>query len=145
MAIAGGFVATAIFASIAVSAASTASADPPTMSGHYTATETSPTGSQWTFGWYLTTCGDGCVSVASTPGGQADGQARLANGQWTMDRPGLPANCADGTSVPNASSQHITWDANTLAGTEQMTNTVAACGEPAGYQLSNHLQLAKAD
>jgi hypothetical protein len=44
----------------------------PTMSGHYIKTETNPdTGKSSDEDLYFTSCGDGCASVAHTPGGQA--------------------------------------------------------------------------
>jgi hypothetical protein len=141
MAIARGFAATAIFASIAVSAASTAWADPPTMSGHYIETRTTVNGKSITNDWNVTPCGDGCATVVSN--GAALGQARLVNGQWTMDGTAY-LRCADGTSVPNALSNHYTWDPNTLAGTIQQTYNVPACGQPAGFSETNTMQIRQA-
>ena len=80
-----GFAATAIFAGLAVGTASAAWAET-TMSGHYLRIETDPqTGQSETDDWYATPCGDGCASLADTPGGPALSQARLVNGQWTLD------------------------------------------------------------
>jgi hypothetical protein len=145
MAIAPGFAATAIFAGLAVVQLAPAWADTPTMSGHYIRTETNPqTGKSVTDDWYATPCGDGCASMASKPGGPAQSQARLVNGQWTLDSPGGTGNCSDGTVVPNAVSAHYTWDPNTLAGTIQLTYQVPACGHPAGDQITNNVQLRQA-
>jgi hypothetical protein len=69
-------VAAAMLTGLAVGAAGTACAAP-TMSGHYIMTATSESGLTTTSDWYFTSCGDGCASVAGTPGGPAFGQARL--------------------------------------------------------------------
>ena len=99
------------------------------MSGHYIRIETDPqTGQSETDDWYATPCGDGCASLASTPGGPAISQARLVNGQWTLDSAIHTLNCPDGTVVPNAVSAHYTWDPNTLAGTVQLASNGSACG-----------------
>jgi len=71
------------------------------------------------------------------------GQARLVNGQWTMDVTGIAA-CPDGTRVPNAFSDHYVWDPNTLAGTVKITNTAGACGKPAGDSGTINMQLRQA-
>src|ERR1700758_3615118 len=114
MAIARGFAASAMFAGLAVGFAAPASAAP-VMSGHYIITYTSPNGQVTTADWYVTPCGDGCASVVY--GGKTLGQARLVNGQWTLDSPG-DAVCSDGSQVPRALATHDTWDPNTLAGTD---------------------------
>jgi hypothetical protein len=134
--------ATAMFAGLAVSTASTAWADTPTMSGHYKATSTTPGGQSVTRDWYFTPCGDGCASVADTPGGQPFSQARFVNGQWIDDTTGN-ATCADGTRVDGATVSHYTWDPNTLAGTVGITYKVPACGQPAGYQWTANLQFTQ--
>jgi hypothetical protein len=144
MAIARGFAATVIFAGLAVGTPSAAWAET-TMSGHYIRTETNPqTGQSATDDWYATPCGDGCASLASTPGGPAQSQARLVNGQWTLDSTVGTLRCPDGTVVSNAVSAHYTWDPNTLAGTVQLTYQVPACGHPAGYQTTNNVQIRQA-
>jgi hypothetical protein len=144
MTITQGFGATVIFAGLAVGTASAASADT-TMSGHYIRTETSPqTGQSQTADWYATPCGDGCASIASTPGGQELSQARLVNGQWTLASVLHTLACPDGTVVPDAVSGQYTWDPNTLAGTVQLTYNVPACGNPAGYQAANFVQFTQA-
>jgi hypothetical protein len=145
-------IAAAMFAGLAIGAASPAWADPQDphdrknnqMSGHYIRTETASTGQPVTADWYATPCGDGCASIAlNTPNTQPFGQARLVNGQWAIDDTS-DAVCPDGTVVPSASSTHYAWDANTLAGTAQLTLKVPACGNPAGYQQTNKLQLRQA-
>ena len=84
MAVTRAIAATAMIAGLAVGAASAAWADPPTMNGHYIRTVTSPAGQAINVDWYFAPCGDGCASVALTAGGEAFGQARLVNGQWTQ-------------------------------------------------------------
>ena len=144
MAIAPGFAATVIFAGLAVGTASAVWAET-TLSGHYIRTETNPqNGQSVTDDWYATPCGDGCASLASTPGGPAVSQARLVNGQWTLDSAVHTLICPDGTVVPNAVSAHYTLDPNTLAGTVQLTYQVPTCGNPAGYQTTNNVQLRQA-
>jgi serine/threonine protein kinase len=108
------------------------------MSGHYIETWNTKDGQSGTNDWYFTPCGDGCASVAA--GGGPIGQARLVNGQWTMDYVSNDV-CQGGGNVPRAISSHSTWDANTLAGTEQDTLNVPACGTSAGAQWTNNLQL----
>jgi hypothetical protein len=142
MTITRGIAAAAMLAGLAVGTASTAWADT-TMSGHYIVTNTDK-GYSVTNDWYVTPCGDGCANVAVTPGGPAGSQARLDNGQWTMDINGGNAHCPDGTVVPNANSNHYTWDPNTLAGTVETTLNVPACGGPAGYSHANDVQLRQA-
>ena len=143
MTITRGFAATVISAGLAVGTASAAWAET-TMSGHYLRTETSQSGQSETDDWYATPCGDGCASLASTPGGPVLSQARLVNGQWTLDSAIHTLSCPDGTVIPNAVSAHYTWDPNTLAGTVQLISQVPACGIPAGYQTTNSVQLRQA-
>jgi hypothetical protein len=145
MTITRGFAATVIFAGLAVGTASPAWADPPTMSGHYLRTETNPeTGHSQTDDWYVTPCGDGCASIATTPDAPAPSQARLVNGQWTLDSAVHTLSCPDGTVVRNAVSARYIWDPNTLEGTVQVTYNVPACGNPAGYQTTNNIQIRQA-
>jgi len=135
-----GIVAAAILAAAALGAAAPASAAP-VMSGHYIEIETGAAGQSTTNDWYVTPCGDGCASINSNGG--PVGQARLVNGQWTMDVTGMAA-CPDGTRVPNAFSDHYTWDPNTLAGTVRITNTAGACGKPAGDSGTVNMQVRQA-
>ena len=143
MTITRGFVATVIFAGLAVGTASTAWADT-TMSGHYIRTETGPSGQSQADDWYATPCGDGCASIASTPGGPELSQARLVDGQWTLASVLHTLACPDGTVVPNAVSAHYMWDPNTLAGTVEVTYDVPACGHAAGYKATNVVQIRQA-
>jgi hypothetical protein len=144
MTITRGIAATAMLAGLAVGTASAAWAET-TMSGHYIRTETNQqTGQSVTDDWYATPCGDGCVSIASTPGGPALSRARLVNGQWTLDSAVHTLACPDGTVIPDVVSAHYTWDPNTLAGTVQLTYNVPACGSPAGYQITNDVQIRQA-
>jgi hypothetical protein len=141
MTITRGFAAIVIFAGLAVGTASAAWAET-TMSGHYIRSEIDPqTGESEADEWYATPCGDGCASIASTPGGPAISQARLVNGQWTLTSAVHTLTCPDGTVVPNAVNAYYTWDPNTLAGNVQLTYEVPACGNPAGYQKTNFVQL----
>ena len=136
------FAVAATVAAVAVGAATPASAAPE-MSGHYIETETAASGRSTTNDWYFTPCGEGCASVA-LKGAPAFGRAQLVGGQWKFDVTGNTAMCEDGTRVPNALSAHYTWDPTTLAGTVQSTADVAECGDPAGYQVSDNIQLRQA-
>jgi hypothetical protein len=140
MAIARGFAATAMFAGLAVGAASTAWADLPTMNGNYTLTATTPAGRTITTAWAVNPCGDGCVYIKSGAGGS---QARLVDGQWGLDTFDN-VSCSDGTYIQYATTGHITWDPNTLAGTAQHVYIMPACGRPAGYAQTDQIQIKKA-
>ena len=123
---------TAMLAGLAIGAASPASADPekptgPQMSGHYIETSTASTGQSTSNDWYVTPCGDGCASVGRATGGQPYGEARLVNGQWTMDSTDDQV-CREGNVVPNAYTSHYSWDPTALVGTIQVTYKVSACG-----------------
>jgi hypothetical protein len=113
------------------------------MSGHYLKTETANSGQSATEDWYLTPCGDGCVSVSVTDPASSGWPARLVNGQWTMDVVGT-ALCSDSSRVPNANNAHYTWDSYTLAGTVEVSNKFAVCGESAPRVLTNKIQLRQA-
>jgi hypothetical protein len=132
----------ATFAALAVGAATPASAAPE-MSGHYIETETAASGRSTTNDWYFTPCGDGCASVAPK-GAKAFGRAQLVGGQWILDVTAETAMCQDGTQVPDALSAHYTWDPSTLAGTVQTTADAPECGDPAGYQATDNIQLRQA-
>ena len=121
------FAAAATFAAIAVGGAGPAWAEP-TMDGHYIYTSTGASGQSVTSDWYVTPCGDRCVTVTTNSG---TGEARFVNGQWTGDA-NSDAKCPDGTLVPGAFSNHYAWDPKTLAGTVAITYNVDACGSPAG-------------
>jgi hypothetical protein len=133
----------ALFASLAIDAASTVMAAPLTMSGHYIVATTADSGLSTTSDWYFTSCGDGCGLVATTPGGPAFVQARLLNGQWTMDW-SSDAFCPDGTRVPGALFSHDTWDPNTLAGTDRSGPTMLICGYGWKPSVTNKIQLTQA-
>jgi hypothetical protein len=138
MTITRGFAAGALFAGLAlVLTAPVSSADP--LDGHYLETETYPDGTSVgpPDNWFITPCGDGCASIKDR------GQANLVDGQWTLDGKG-PVSCEEGGGAPDAIAFHYSWDPNTLDGTVKITNNVAACGNPQGYQETNklHLELA---
>jgi serine/threonine protein kinase, bacterial len=114
----------------------------PTMNGHYIMTVTRrDTAQTVTNNWYFTPCGDGCANASGSspiPGGQA----RLVNGQWTIDGP-ITIRCPDGTSVPGVTTADYTWDPNTLVGTLQATQTKEACGlSPASQTMDIQLRQA---
>jgi hypothetical protein len=113
------------------------------MNGHYIETETAANGRSASDDWYFASCGDGCVSVARK-GVKAFGQAHLVGGQWNLDIPDETAMCPDNSQVPNALSAHYTWDPNTLAGTVHTTSNVAECGDPAGFEVTDDVQLRQA-
>ena len=137
------FAVTAAFAAVAVGTAIPASAAPE-MSGHYIETETAAGSDRSaTDNWYFVPCGDGCASVARK-GAKAFGRAQLVGGQWTLDVTGETAMCQDGTQVPDALSAHYTWDPSTLAGTVQTTADTPECGDQAGYQSTDNIQLRQA-
>ena len=115
-----------MLAGLAVGSAGTASAAP-TMSGHYLATVTSASGETTTSDWYFTPCGEGCAAVANTPGGPAFGNARLADGQWTLVWHS-DAFCPGGTRVPGVYVSYATWDADTLAGKDDSGIDTPICG-----------------
>jgi len=128
--------ASALFTGLATALAAPASSD---MNGHYTYTETEAAGQAANSDWYVTPCGDGCASVAFTPGGPTK-QAHIVDGQWVLDSTDN-LECEDGTSVPNATTAHFTWDPNTLAGTVVSTDVVPVCGEQPGHQETNNMKL----
>jgi len=140
MAIARRLAATAMFAGLAVGAASTAWADTPTMNGNYTLTSTSPTGQKLVTNWAVNSCGDGCVYIKAGSGGS---QARLVGGQWVLDTMNN-VSCADGSYVLYATSAHITWDPTTLAGTARHVYVIPACGRPPGYAETDQIQIKQA-
>jgi hypothetical protein len=137
MRITSGLAAGAMFAGLAlVMTAPVSSADP--LNGHYIETETYPDGHQDPpSDWYITPCGDGCADI------QHLGRAHLDGNTWTLDGKG-GVSCEQGGDVHDAINFHYTWDANTLDGNVQITNNVAACGNPAGYQETNQLHLTPA-
>ena len=131
-----GFATGALFAGLAmVFTAPVSSAD--SLDGHYIETETYPDGHSIHDDWYITSCGDGCASIKHL------GDAHLVDGQWTLDGKG-GVSCEEGGDVRDAIAFHYTWDPNSLDGNVQITNNVAACGNPQGYQENNNLHLALA-
>ena len=136
MAIGRALAATAVFTGLATALAAPAWSD---MNGHYKYTETDAAGQAVTGDWYVVPCGDGCVSVSLTPSGPKR-DAHNVNGQWVLDGDD-ELECSDGTKIPDATSAHFTWDANTLEGNVVTTDKVSVCGEPAGHQETNQLKL----
>lgn len=138
-------IAAAMFAGLALGLATPASAVPPDpatqMTGHYITTMTNSTGRSTTSDWYFSSCGDGCASVVLMPSGSAGAEARLVNGQWTMDKEGQ-STCWGDTRV--LTSQHWTWDPNTSTGTVDSTYEVPACGLPKGYKTTSNVTFRKA-
>jgi hypothetical protein len=140
MTIARGFAATALFAGLAVSAASTASAVTPTMNGSYTVTSTTPTGGTLTSSWTVNSCGDGCLWIKAGAGAS---EAHFIDGQWVLDTMNN-VSCADGSYTQYATNSHITWDPNTLAGTAQHTYIIPVCGHPPGYSQTDQIVIKQA-
>jgi hypothetical protein len=139
MAIGRGLVATAVFAGgLAVGTAGAAWADLPTMNGSYTATSTTPSGKHIDSSWTVNGCGDGCIWVKAGAGGQA---GYLVDGQWVLDGMNNLYCPDDRTWSQYATTSHMTWDPNTLAGTSQITYVAPFCGHPAGTTQTNQLQL----
>jgi hypothetical protein len=140
MAITRRIAAAAMLTGVAVGTAITAWADT-TMNGHYNQTLTNATGQTTTNDWQVTPCGDGCASIVSN--GKPLGQARLANGQWTMDATGN-ARCNDGTSVASGIQAHYVWDANTLTGTGTATLKPGVCPADTARTGPFNIQLTQA-
>ncbi|OBF63648.1 hypothetical protein A5787_01130 [Mycobacterium sp. 852002-50816_SCH5313054-b] len=110
------------------------------MMGHYVFTETVSAGHTYVTDWNVNPCGEGCIDIKA---GNGTSRAQLVDGQWVLDMFDN-VRCADGVRVPYAANAHITWDPNTLAGTDQQVYTEAACGRPAGYSQTNPIQLKAA-
>jgi hypothetical protein len=114
------------------------------MNGHYVMTVTSDSGETTTSDWYFTPCGDGCASVAVTPGGSAFGQAQFRDGQWTLVWHS-DVVCPGGTHIPGALSSYDTWDPDTLAGTDLAATTLKqTCGNDARLHATQRMQLTPA-
>jgi len=126
-------------AGVAGIAAAPASAAP-TMIGDYVLTETTPAGHTTVTDWNVNPCGDGCADIKA---GVGTSRAQLVDGQWVIDMYDN-VRCSDGTRVGYAANAHLTWDPNTLAGTDQQVYMQAACGQPAGYTQTNQIQLKQA-
>ncbi len=113
----------------------------PVMKGHYTETTTNGTSGQSTHNdWYATPCGDGCAKIAVGEPSTPTVEAKIVNGQWSMDTVSHEV-CADGTTVPEAFSAHYLWDPHTLTGTVRTTNQIAACGDAAGHVGTQNIHL----
>jgi hypothetical protein len=132
--------AAATFAAAAAAGAAAPASAAPRMSGNYVLTETNPAGQTTATDWNVNPCGDGCADIKA---GAGTSRAQLVNGQWVIDMFDN-VRCSDGTRVPYAANAHLTWDANTLAGTDQQVYMQAACGQPAGYTRTNQIQLRQA-
>jgi len=130
----------AAFATLAAGAAGAAAAPAsatPMMVGDYVLTETTPTGHTTVTDWNINPCGDGCADIKA---GVGSSRAQFVDGQWVIDMYDN-VRCPDGTRVGYAANAHLTWDPNTLAGTDQQVYMQAACGQPAGYTQTNQIQL----
>jgi hypothetical protein len=87
----------------------------PEMVGDYVLTEISPSGLRHVTDWNINPCGDGCADIKA---GRGASRAQLVDGQWVVDMFDN-VRCPDGTRVAYAANAHLTWDPNTLAGTDQ--------------------------
>jgi hypothetical protein len=134
----------AVFIGLAVGTASPAWADGPTMNGNYNETSTSPDGRSVVASWTVNPCATqpdgGCVWIKVGAGG---GPAHFIDGQWVLDGMG-DLTCPDGSYLQLATTSHLTWDPDTLAGTSQITYLASACGHPAGYVQTNQVQIKAA-
>lgn len=128
-----------VLAAIAAEAAAAPASAAPEMIGDYILTERNENGLTHETSWNINPCGDGCVDINA---GHGTSRAQLVDGQWVIDMFDN-VRCADGTRVPYAANAHITWDPNTLAGTDQQVYAQAACGKPAGYSQTNQIQLKR--
>ncbi len=122
----------------ALAAASAPAWATPGMIGDYVLTETSSIGQTRT-DWNANPCGEGCVDIKA---GSGISRAQLIDGQWVIDMFDN-VRCADGTRIPYAVNAHLTWDPNTLAGSDQQVYAQAACGKAAGYTQTNQIQLKR--
>jgi hypothetical protein len=112
----------------------------PVMVGDYVLTETNPAGQKFVTDWNVNPCGDGCADIKA---GVGISRAQLVDGQWVLDMFDN-IRCSDGIRVSFAANAHLTWDPNTLAGTDQQVYMQAACGRPPGYTQTNQIQLKAA-
>ena len=132
--------AAAAFSAVAAGAAAAPASAAPVMIGDYVLTETTPAGQTFVTNWNVNPCGDGCADIKA---GAGTSRAQLVDGQWVIDMFDN-IRCSDGTRVSYAANAHITWDPNTLAGTDQLVYMQAACGRPPGYAQTNQIQLRPA-
>lgn len=126
-------------AAVAFGASAAPASAAPGMIGDYVLTETTPAGQSFVTDWNVNPCGDGCLDIKA---GVGISRAQLVDGQWVLDMFDN-VRCADGTRVSYAVNAHLTWDPNSLAGTDQETYAQAACGRPAGYTQTNQIQLRR--
>jgi hypothetical protein len=112
----------------------------PSMIGDYVLTETSRTTREvHATSWNVNPCGEGCIDIKA---GAGSSRAQLVDGQWVIDMFDN-VRCPDGSRVPYAANAHLTWDANTLEGTDQLVYTQPACGQPAGYAQINDVKIKR--
>ncbi len=130
----------AALAAAAAGATAAPASGAPVMIGNYVLTETTPAGHSFVTDWNVNPCGDGCADVKA---GAGTSRAQLVDGQWVLDMFDN-VRCADGVRVPYAANAHMTWDAETLSGTDQQVYVQAACGRPQGYTQTNQIQLKQA-
>jgi hypothetical protein len=132
MSVTRGVAVAAISAGMALAAASTAWADPPTMSGAY---DVNTAAGNWGTVQF-TPCGAGCSHAQDPNDPSISGQARLSNGQWTLVFVNDPIAivCPDKSSHPG--DQHLVWDANTLQGQLWTTAASDPCPNPQPGPLS---------
>jgi hypothetical protein len=133
----------AVFATLAAGTAGATAAPAsgaPVMIGDYVLTETNPAGQKFVTDWNVNPCGDGCADIKA---GVGTSRAQLVDGQWVLDMFDN-IRCSDGIRVSYAANAHLTWDPDTLAGTDQQVYMQAACGRPPGYTQTNQIQLKAA-
>ena len=97
------------------------------LDGAYTATAWSDGSPDRT--WTFTPCGPGCAQLTTGAGARSD--AHLADATWTVDPFNSTGTCDDGTTTTD-DTQHMTIDAETLAGTTVVTYPVACPEDPPG-------------
>ena len=132
--------AVATLVAVAAEAAAVPASGAPAMIGDYVLTETNPAGQKFVTNWNVNPCGDGCADIKA---GVGISRAQLVDGQWVLDMFDN-IRCSDGIRVSYAANAHLTWDPNTLAGTDQQVYMQAACGRPPGYTQTNQIQLKAA-
>ncbi len=130
----------ATLAVVAAGATAPPASGAPEFIGHYVLTETNPAGQKHVTDWNVNPCGDGCVDIKA---GNGMSRAQLVDGQWVLDMFDN-VRCDDGIRIPYAANAHLTWDPDTLAGTDQQVYRLAACGRPPGYTQTNPIQLRQA-
>jgi hypothetical protein len=128
MSLTQGVAGAAVLASVAVATAGSVWADPPTMSGTYTLTSTSPYWNNFVF--QFTPCGPGCSQAQNPAQPGYGGRAHLSGGQWKLDIPNdlTAIGCPDQSTHPG--TDHYLWDANTLQGQTFSTAVSDPCPNP---------------